>query len=252
MKRNQAMFLWAILLFYLVASYVLVKGDAKSRKVSGLEVRTIADTEKSLLSPVELSLKVRQYYPKIDSMLLDEVKADELEIYLSNQAGIKRVDVYKTYSGKIKVDVEQRKPILRIMKSGRNAYLDESGMLIPFSRNYTAHVPVATGYIPFPDDFLEVENYPPIINHLYELVQFLRENPMWDAQIEQIYVDKKQEITLIPRIGNHKIILGEPEDYSLKFKKLNALYKQAFIHTGWNNYRIINLKYKNQVVCTKI
>ncbi|MEP7169164.1 MAG: cell division protein FtsQ, partial [Bacteroidota bacterium] len=74
----------------------------------------------------------------------------------------------------------------------------------------------------------------------------------WNAQVEQIYVTEQSEIELIPRVGNHRIILGDASQLDEKFNKLMIFYKQGLNNTGWNNYNTINLKFTNQVVCTKI
>jgi cell division protein FtsQ len=37
-----------------------------------------------------------------------------------------------------------------------------------------------------------------------------------------------------------------------KFEKLHTFYLQGLNTTGsWNKYSVINLKFKNQIVCTK-
>ena len=36
-----------------------------------------------------------------------------------------------------------------------------------------------------------------------------------------------------------------------KLAKLEVFYKEAMMKSGWEKYKIINLKFKNQVVCTK-
>ncbi len=42
-----------------------------------------------------------------------------------------------------------------------------------------------------------------------------------------------------------------PSDLAVKFRKLKILYNEGLKYEGWNNYEKINLKYKNQVICTK-
>ena len=69
--------------------------------------------------------------------------------------------------------------------------------------------------------------------------------------IVQIYVDEKNNVELIPRVGNHNIILGDASDLENKLEKLMIFYKKGLSKTGWNEYSTINLKYKNQIVCTK-
>ena len=81
---------------------------------------------------------------------------------------------------------------------------------------------------------------------------FIAGHELWSAQIVQIYVNNQGEYELIPRIGPHIIILGDLEDYRAKFEKLELFYKDGLNHVGWNQYLKINLKYKDQIVCTKI
>jgi cell division protein FtsQ len=72
------------------------------------------------------------------------------------------------------------------------------------------------------------------------------------AQIAQIYVNEQNEFELVPRIGNHIILLGTAEDLDDKFRRLVAFYRYGLNKIGWNKYNVINIKYKNQVVCSKI
>ena len=59
------------------------------------------------------------------------------------------------------------------------------------------------------------------------------------------------EFELIPRVGAQVIEFGKAVDMEEKFEKLWILYNEGFHNTGWNQYERINLKYKNQAVCTK-
>ena len=57
---------------------------------------------------------------------------------------------------------------------------------------------------------------------------------------------------LYPAVGGHKIIFGTTEDMEEKFEKLKVFYKEGLSSIdSWTNYSVINLKYKNQVVCIK-
>ena len=69
--------------------------------------------------------------------------------------------------------------------------------------------------------------------------------------MEQIFVHPDNEVELIPRVGNHRIMLGTFEGFEEKLDKLQLFYEQAIPKVGWEKYSIINLKYKNQIVCTK-
>jgi len=83
------------------------------------------------------------------------------------------------------------------------------------------------------------------------LAQFIYNDELWRAQIAQVYVDNPNNIELIPRVGPHTIILGSADNFEHKLAKLRIFYQTALPEEGWNKYKQINLKYSNQIVCTK-
>ena len=141
----------------------------------------------------------------------------------------------------IKLEVMQKMPILRIMGVRGSYYVDNLGTTMPISRRYAAHVPIVSGYV-------EKEL---AVTDLYKFALFLQENEFWNDQIEQIYVYPDNDIELIPRVGNHRIMLGTLDEFEEKLANLKLFYEQAIPKVGWEKYSMINLKYKNQIVCTK-
>jgi cell division protein FtsQ len=82
-------------------------------------------------------------------------------------------------------------------------------------------------------------------------VNHIEDDSFWSAQIDQIHVDGNSEINLIPRVGNHLVHLGTIENVEDKLRNLGAFYEKVLPEVGWNKYRIINLEYKDQIVCKK-
>ncbi len=131
---------------------------------------------------------------------------------------------------------------------------------MPTSDNYTARVPVASGFITdrqhvmqrynvanMSDSLKQISN----LDELFELATFIRNNEFWRAQIQQIIVEPNGELTLVPTVGDHHILLGHTDKMEQKFKKLLLFYHKGLNKTGWDQYSHINLKYKDQVICTK-
>ncbi|MBF0956984.1 MAG: cell division protein, partial [Alloprevotella tannerae] len=90
-----------------------------------------------------------------------------------------------------------------------------------------------------------------IRKHLIPLGIFLRDNELWDKQIEQINVSEDHKLTLIPRLGDQVILFGSPDNIAQKFNNLRAFYEKVMPKVGWNKYSRINLENTNQIVCTK-
>ena len=192
---------------------------------------------------------------------LTKINTKELEKLLNNHWSIKTAEVYTKINGTLYVEVVQRKPLLRVIDHKRESYyIDEDGVIMPLSDNYTSHVLVANGNIKSPGKLLhqnkniavatDTINYK-TLGELYQIAKYIHNNPFWNAQFVQIYVNDKQEFELIPRVGAHIILLGTVEDYTEKFDKLKTLYTKGLNNVGWNDYHQINLKYKNQVICNK-
>ena len=172
---------------------------------------------------------------------MDDINTEKIEEELKKNEMIARIEAYKTPSGIVKLEVEQKIPILRVISPRGNFYVDNLGTTMPVSFRYVADVPLVSGYV-------EKEL---AVTDLYKFALFLQENEFWNNQIEQIYVHPDNEVELIPRVGNHRIVLGSFDNYEEKLDNLRLFYDKVIPKIGWEKYSIINLKYKDQIVCTK-
>ena len=170
-----------------------------------------------------------------------EINTLDISKKLEENKIIKEAACYKTPDGTLKIDIYQRTPIMRVMSVSGNYYIDEVGYTMPVSYNFTAYLPIATGYI--------TESIRD--NELFHFAKFLRNNEFWNKQIDQIYVDSKGEVELIPKIGSQRILLGEFSGFEKKLENLRLFYEKAIPKKGWNAYKAINLKYENQVIGIK-
>ena len=155
---------------------------------------------------------------------------------------VESVEVFLTPGGAIVATIHQREPVLRIVSTLKgNFYVDDDRRIMPLSSSFAVYVPIATGEI---DEELAQ-------NDLYDFAMFLHRNPDWDAWVEQIVVQNNGDVALIPRMGDFRIIMGDLDDYPAKLSKFIRFVDEGLNIVGWNRYSEINLKYENQVVCTR-
>ena len=131
--------------------------------------------------------------------------------------------------------------LLPLAITGSNYYVDTEGHRIVAVAQYRTPLPLVTGQV---DSTLTYLDLLPMARYIYG-------HPFWNAQIEQIYVNERHEVELVPRVGKQTILLGSVEDYETKFDNLMLVYKDVFSKTGWTMYDTVSLKFKNQVVCTR-
>ncbi|GHT16217.1 cell division protein FtsQ [Bacteroidia bacterium] len=191
-----------------------------------------------------------------------ELPIAAMENLLQKHTHIKTVNVYAGIDGVLHIDIVQRRPILRVYNKKYNFYMDGEGFVMHIDYRHPSYVPIVNGGIslPFSADFegdmLQFLTDEKITDStallLLAFCKYIDAHPFWKNQIEQIYFTNNHNIELIPRVGAHIIRLGTLDNYSYKLAKLLTVYKKGFRIKNWNNYKIIDLSYSNQVVCKRI
>jgi cell division protein FtsQ len=253
--------LWSLVLLLTLLTLGFVESKQDERVCTDIQIQIDHSSGNFFVDEEEVNAMV---YHEMDTVLgrpISRIEATKLEHKLNNHPNISQAEVFKTLQGELVVEVIQRTPIVRIFNTlGESYYLDSTGRVMPPSKKYTSRVFVANGQIL--DKFLDVNQLNVaslsdslarilLVDDIFKFADFIRQDPFWSLQIEQLYVNKDSEVELIPRVGNHRIVFGDATELKGKFKKLKIFYKKGLAKTGWNEYSVINLKFADQVVCTK-
>ncbi len=212
-------------------------------------------TESDILSIVD------KLYPEIKTIKSSDVNIELIESSVKLNPFVEKVEVSLDLNGKINIQVKQKKPLVRVFNlKGESYYITYDKRLMPISKFGNERVVVASGEIKqkYNDsvilkDYIStdntIDNY--VLYKIWKTAMFVNENSFLKALIDQIYINFDNEIEMIPRVGDQLIILGDIDNLDTKFENLEAVYSQGFQKVGWDKYSIINLKFKNQVVCTR-
>jgi cell division protein FtsQ len=249
MRTTLKILSWAGIAVWFAVVMGFVSGESREVLCNRLEV-IITDT---IQNRFVTSSMVREMLGSSEFQLqgypLSGINTRKLEQTLEMNPHIMNAEVSKDISGKLEVVVEQRVPLVRILPDGqRGFYLDTGGGTFPLSDRFTPLILLASGHIPSPGTGPELSGK---LEEIFVFCSYLEGHPFWKNQIVQIYVNSRGEYELIPRVGAHQILLGSMEHWQEKLKNLELLYNQGLSRYGWNTYRTINLKYANQVICTK-
>lgn len=261
-KKVLVFSMWIIMSIGLLVTLGFVNHVQKELKCKNVFISFNENVQHDFIDEQEISELIKSK-EKLIGNHLGAINTTLLEKIIMSNPFVQKAEVYSSVDGNINVSVTQRNPLVRIITMhDEQFYIDDRGDFMPVSNKYSPPVLVANGYIfdrytEQKINFVVTNNntssqVKPIIEQVYELAQFIEADTFWNAQAEQIYVNENQELELIPRIGNHRIVIGDSENLTEKFNRLMIFYTQGLNKTGWNNYSIINLKYRNQVVCTKI
>lgn len=262
-KRNTWKALkWLTLITYLVVGLWFVTKRNRELVCRQIKVKVVDSSENSFITSKDIKRIVDVKGKSPIGKPLRSINTYELENRISTMMSVRDVQIYKTSDGVLSIKVKQRRPLVRIFNhNNQSYYIDEQGLILPLSDRFAAHVMVVNGKIMehFPlkanQNVMQwdtsVYKQEPLLRQIYGFAQYVNDHDFWNAQIAQLYVDSSNDIEIIPRVGSQVILLGSLDGYEKKLEKLKLFYEKALPAEGWNKYKMINLKYSNQIICTK-
>lgn len=255
---------WVLLVAGFTTLFAFVQKQEDELLCSKLNITILRDTlrENYFVEEDDIRDLIAQRFGQIENAPVKKVDVNYLERLMYTNPWIAHAEVYQSIDGTVDIEIEQRQAILRIINSaGESYYVDTQGRLMLWSADYTSRILIASGNIPdkYSDKYVarpvEINNdtlkTPSLLGDLYTMAKFILADEFWSAHIEQIYVNANEEIELVPKVGNHKIIFGGADEMAEKFWKLKVFYQEGLNYIGWENYHTLNLKFKDQVVCSK-
>ena len=189
-----------------------------------------------------------------------EVDVKRIEERLRAIPCVANAEVFHTMDGTLHVDVVQREPIVRVFaRDGSSFYIDREGWTMPSNTNYTARVLVVTGELDEPGaksgvrSVFESDSIQSLFHSddIHRLATFISADPFWNAMIDQVVVNSDGDFELIPRIGAQRILIGDGSLLDQRFEKLRIYYEKGIPKADWRRYTLIDVRFADQVVCTK-
>lgn len=240
MRKVAHILLWLLL----VAWFPVIMGFVRSSSSEVLCKQISVEITDTLNSRFVLEDDVREILAssglEIQGYPVAGIDTRSLEALLEQSPYIRGAELCYDVSGTLSVLLDQRIPLLRMMPRGKKGYyLDTEGVELPLSGNYVPHVLVVSGSVP--EDRKE----------LLEFCRYVAGHELWSKQLVQLYCDRNGAWELVPRVGAHQVLLGSLEGWKEKLGNLELLYAQGLPVHGWNSFSHINLKYKDQIICTK-
>ncbi len=352
--------LWAAVVAYIVYASILVFRHNSEQRVSGVAIEVADSTETDiLLTADKIKANLLKEGVSVINSRTSDVDVARIRRMVTRNGFVAHTNIYTTYNGVLHIDVEQRKPIMRLMVDGYDLYITAEGAVFRAPESGTLYVPIVTGrYKPlFASSFegtldrvadslkrkaeervreIAIEKIPLyereeqllaerkatknrsiskgffelnkefkarrkafkaeqerdlqyIDGHLRDcrnalkevtlrqqeprrqlaremaqladlraLIDFVgqvQQSDFWRAEVVQIIVSQNSagriEVELIPRSGNFRLAMGELEDVGRKLNRAKEAYDHLISPLGENRYKIINIRYDNQIVCTE-
>jgi cell division protein FtsQ len=245
-----------VLYLILLPAYMVVYTN--SLPCRGININIRDSSEYDFITKNELLNLAYSGGTRILGQPLSKVEIAGIEKKIAGLRELKIAEVYMTIDGILNIYADQRTPLMRVFaNNGGDYFLDDEGVVIRRRKLGNPRLHIVGGNINISSAMLNgvsvldtsIKNT--ILKDIFYLVSYIRDDSFWSAQIDQIYVDNDDEIDIIPRVGNHLVHLGAPASFEGKLSNLEAFYRKVLPEAGWDKYKLINLEFKDQIVCKR-
>ena len=176
----------------------------------------------------------------VRSIAKEDLNLNKLEKSINQHPMIEKSDVFVTVDGILKVKVKQKAPIARVFDGLSSFYIDYEGNIMPLSDINTARVPLILGEV----NDKNKKKLAQILKIIYD-DEFLKKN------IIGIKILTSDDLMMTNRNFDYQIEFGKMVNEKKKFKNYKAFFQKAVLDSSLYKYKKINLRFTQQVVCSK-
>jgi len=191
--------------------------------------------------------QVHESFQSPVGLLADSVDYDSIFSSVRELPYVKQVAVRMSFRGTLTVEVEERQPIG--MLAGKSAaYFDEDGVVLPSVLGKWVDVPIVYGFKSLtPGDTLAGPDF----TQVKEFLVAAKQDPFsWETLSEVAWSEQEGVVALSSENGV-KLLFGRNE-FGRKVKHWKTFYNDVVSHRGINLFRIVDLRFRNQIVTDEL
>lgn len=259
MKKFFQILIWTVLLLAVVAALAFVEINHRETVCHGFDLVIMDQQDDPLISAEDVKTMVLAATDSLIGKKISDIDHLQIHAILNEIPYVSETDIQTDLRGNITIELSLRKAIIRVINNaGFTYYLDTEGMLMPVNPGHPSRVIIFNGAIKdglseLKGKAIHIEELDDnvILNNIYIVSTLIEQSPFLKRLIAQLWLGKNGEIEITPILGNYIIKLGGFEDIETKLAKLETFYREGAGKAGWQEYRSIDLRYNNQIICSK-
>ena len=212
--------------------------DKAEKRINSIEIHIVGAEGTQFLTPIRVREHLDTYGPVI-GLIEKNIPLYEIYEHIMLIPSVQSANIYPTLDGELHLNLRQKNPKARVHSELEgDYYIDEQDKYMYLDEQYTARVPI-----------IHAKSYEDALKGI-AFIDATEGDAFWSALIDQIIVDKKGGLELVPRIGS-RIFLGLEQDPDIQRRNLITFYRAQIKSGNLKKYARIDLSYKDQVIAKR-
>jgi len=229
-----------ILMFALVIFlYSFTSSRNSQRKLKKSEVIFVGENSNFVKQETVNKLLIENK-TDVRSIAKEDLNLNKLENSINQHPMIEKSDVFVTVDGVLKAVIKQKTPIARVFDDLGSFYIDYEGNTMPLSDVNTVRVPLILG---------EITNKNK--KKISEVLRMIYDDDFLKKNIIGVQILAGNDLMMTNRNFDYEIEFGKMVNEKKKFKNYKAFFQKAVLDSTIYKYKKINLRFTQQVVCSK-
>lgn len=241
---------WMVAVGGVIFLLVSANNKSKTRTVKGVEVTVNNGGDRIYVEKADVLKNIEATAGgRLVSRNSGNLHLALLEKGLEKNPWIRDAELYFDTKDVLHVAITERVPFARVFTTaGTSFYIDSTGHKLPLLENYSAKLPVVTGFTAA-KKLNKADSV--LLQETKEVVRTIGEDAFWNAQVGQIDITPERKFELIPVVGSHVIKLGTGYSTAEKLDRLMVFYRQVLSKAGLAKYSALDVQFNNQVVAVR-
>lgn len=228
-----------LVLVSLVMLFRFANASNSQQEIRDVKVKFVGN-ENHFLTQEMVNNLLKQNFSNPSVIAREALDLRDWEQKLDINKWIARSEVYVDISGNLHAEVEQKKALARVINNGMSYYISTEGDTMPLSAGFSARVPLVNGV-------LNEKNQQKFV----EVLKKITEDDFMKEMITGIRINPDQTLNLTSRAHDADIEFGHMKEIDRKLTNYKIFMHYAENDTIMQNYKNINLRFTEQVICTK-
>ena len=241
-KKILSIVLWVVTGGALIVLFAFGRSKYLETPLKGIELRLERSHASGFVDRDSLLAHARAVCDVAHQNKIENIHMDKVYKLLTENPWIERGSAFIDLNDTLYIEAKEYEPVLRVYgMDGRSVYVTAEGVIIPSSPHYTPHLMIASGH------FVEGNG----IHEALAIAKAINNDDYLSQHIGQIYLNQDNEFEVTVNNLPPKVIVGDTSEIGDKLSRLRVMLEKYNNTEELIGYKTLDLKYKNQIVCTK-